>query len=436
MTRRRFFATAASLVAAARANAQGNDYRALVCVFLFGGADGNNMIVPADSAAYATYARGRQNVALPADALLRIQAQGKAYGLHPRLAALQKLYADKRMAVVANTGMLVRPVTRAEIVEGSGNNSTLPRNLYSHSDQVIQWQTSNPQGGGLGWSGRMIDSVLGSQPASISPGVSFAGNSAQLVGRLNQPTALNGSGSLGLDYLYDSPQDRARYEGLEKILGVDNGVALVSALRGMVGTGIRNAAEIRRLFTTAPPLKTVFPETGLGNQLKQVAQLLTVRATLGLRRQVFFVSQGGYDNHSNLLPALDERFNELGPALAAFYQATEELGIGNAVTTFTESEFGRTFDPSTTAGSDHAWGNHHVVLGGAVRGGEMYGRFPDLTIRGPEDAGDRGLWIPSTSTDQYAATLAAWFGVTAADLAAVFPNLRNFPAPSLGFMAS
>lgn len=436
MTRRHLLQTAASLVAAARANAQASpDYRALVCVFLFGGSDGSNMIVPADSSAYAVYARGRQGVALPPDSLLRFQAQGKAFGFHPRLAGLHKLYGDKRVAIVANTGMLVRPVTRTEVLESRGADSALPRNLFSHSDQVVQWQTSNPLGGGLGWSGRMVDAVLGSRPATISPAVSFSGNSPQLVGRLNQPTTLTGTGSLGLDYFYESPQDRARYAGVEKMLGADNGVALVSALRGVVWGGMNSAAEIRRVFASAAPLRTQFPNTGIGEQLQQVAQLLSVRRTLGLTRQVFFVSHGGYDNHSNLVQTLDERLNQLGTALTAFYNATEELGVANSVTTFTESEFGRTFDPSTTAGSDHGWGNHHLVFGGAVRGGEMYGRFPDLTIRGPADAGDRGSWIPSTSTDQYAATLASWFGVSGTGMAEVFPNLRNFSQASLGFMA-
>jgi uncharacterized protein (DUF1501 family) len=172
----------------------------------------------------------------------------------------------------------------------------------------------------------------------------------------------------------------------------------------------------------------------LGAQLQQAAQLLSVRSQLGLSRQIIFCSQGGYDTHSALVSSHAQLFAELGPALAAFYAATGELGVANQVTTFTESEFGRTFNPSSTAGSDHAWGSHHFVLGGAVKGGAMYGTFPMLEVNGPDDAADRGMWIPTTALDQYAATMASWFGVQAADLPTVFPNIANFQTTSVGFM--
>ena len=221
---------------------------------------------------------------------------------------------------------------------------------------------------------------------------------------------------------------------LQQILTFDTGMKLIGAMSGILGAGLKNAAEIQKVLTNATALKTVFPNTGLGNQLKQAAQLLSVRSALGMQRQIFFCSQGGFDNHSDLVASQDNLFNELGPALAAFYQATAELSVANQMTTFTESEFGRTFNPSSTAGSDHAWGSHHLVLGGAVNGGQMYGKFPTLVVNGPDDAGNRGQWIPSTGLDQYASTMATWFGVQPGDLPTVFPNINNFPSHDLGFM--
>lgn len=424
------FGTAASVAAQSA-----SDYKALVCVFLFGGNDGNNMIVPLDSQAYATYAKGRQSIALPARELLPIQAQGRAYGVHPGLADLHKLYQEKRLAVAANVGMLVKPLTREEVM---APRAPLPRNLYSHSDQVQQWQSSNPLGGSAtGWLGRATDVLIpdsapGAGPAF--PAISFNGNSLLLTGLRTRPANFGGNGAYGLEGIGGGGrEDAARVTAIEKMMSMETGMTLMSAFGDVLATGMRNAQELRRSFEGAPTLRTVFPQSGLGEQFKQVAQMIALRQRLGARRQVFIIGQGGYDNHSKLIEGQAGLFSTLGPALNAFYRATEELAVANSVTLFTETEFGRTFGPSSTEGSDHAWGNHQLVIGGAVKGGEMYGRFPDLTIQGPDDAGDRGYWIPTTSLDQYAASLSAWFGVPGSEMTSILPNLSNFsgkPAPA------
>jgi uncharacterized protein (DUF1501 family) len=252
---------------------------------------------------------------------------------------------------------------------------------------------------------------------------------------MTTPANISGGNAFGLETINESNSaDVARRQALEGIMTLDSGVTLVGPTSDVLLRGIRNAAEVQRALQTAPVLNTVFPNTGLGNQLKQVAQLIAAHQALGMSRQIFFVSQGGYDHHSDLLNNQFGKFAELSPALAAFYNATVEINLAQNVTTFTESEFGRTFDPSSTAGSDHAWGNHHMILGGAVRGGQMYGTFPTLALRGPDDANSRGQWIPTTSLDQYGATLASWFGVQAVDLPQVFPNLGNFATKNLGFL--
>ena len=426
-TRREFLQMCAAVAGAVKLEAQQqNSYRALVCVFQFGGHDGNNMIVPAENAAYAAYQRGRGALALAQRDLAAVSAQGKAYGFHPRLSGLRDLYQQKRVAVMANVGMLVRPVNREQYKIAD---TPLPRNLYSHSDQTQQWQSSNPNGGSAtGWGGRIADS-LPAVDALIPPVISVAGNSLLLVGQRNIPANLTPGNDFGLSYIGGSRGDQARLEALQQIMQLDSGARLVSAAQNVLATGMKNSQELRRALSGAPALKQEFPNTDLGNQLKQVGQLIASRTRLGATRQIFFCSQGGYDNHSDLLPGQDNLLGTLGPALTAFYRATEELGVAAQVTTFTASEFGRTFNASSTNGSDHAWGNHHLVMGGAVRGGEMYGEFPVHELRGPSDAGDRGVWIPTTSLDQYGAALAAWYGVAGAEMRQVFPNLANFSAP-------
>ena len=433
-TRRDFLKLACAMTAAGRLlPAQTtNDYKALVCVFLFGGNDGNNTVVPMDAAAYATYSKGRSSVALPIGTLAALSAQGQAYGLHPQLAGLRDLYLQKRVAIVANTGMLVSPLTRDQYSKGL---AATPKNLYSHSDQTLEWQSANPlSSGATGWGGRAIDVLGAASDGAFPPAVSVAGNSLLLTGSRTIPANLSPGNDFGLESIGGGRGDTARLDSLQEILTMDTGAKLVTAAGSILQKGFDNAKQVRAALAGAKPIQTVFPNSSLGSQMKQIAQIIAIRSQIGATRQVFFSSQGGYDHHTGLLAGQESRFAELGPALVAFYRATEELGVATQVTSFTASEFGRTFNPSSTDGSDHAWGSHHFVVGGGVVGGNMYGRFPALELQGPDDAGDRGTWIPSTSLDQYGATMASWFGVGSADLSTVFPNLGNFSTKSLGFV--
>jgi uncharacterized protein (DUF1501 family) len=408
-----------------------SDYKALVCIFLFGGNDGNNTIVPMDSTGYNLYSTARTTVALPQSALIPINVQnGGSYGLHNRLTAFQSAFNAGRAAVLFNVGMLVQPTTKANL-----GSVPLPRNLYSHSDQTDQWQTADPLGlSGTGWGGRVADKLFVPNNSPVPMAVATTGQPVMLNGVNTYPVNLEPGASLGFKSFGSSAGQTARMAAFEKLVTFDSGMRMVASANGVLGRSVRSAAEINALLASAPPLATVFPSSGLGNQLAQVTRLIQVRSALGFNRQIFFCGTGGYDNHSNLLPAQDGLFTTLNAAVGAFLQAMQELGTDSNVTTFTESEFGRTTNPSTEVGSDHAWGNHHFIFGGAVNGGRSYGTFPRLELRGPDDAGTRGVWIPTTSLDQYGATLAKWFGVPDADLLTIFPSLKHFSVKNLGFM--
>lgn len=415
------------------ANAQtSGGYRALVCVFLFGGNDGGNMVVPIDGARYTQYQQGRGALAIPVNQLGAVTAKGgtEGYGLHPQLEPLRQLYLQKRMAVALNVGTLVRPVTKSEIQNGA----PVPSNLYSHSDQTQQWQTSNPRGGGTGWGGRAADILQSYNTGILQPGISVNGNSLLLSGAQTRGLNVSPGSRLGLDSFGSSEGTTAREAAAQQILTFDSGVTMISTASGILSTALTAAASVNAALNSAPALATAFPQTGLGQQLAQVAQIIAARNGLGMTRQIFFAGLGGFDNHNDLLQSQVGLFNTLAQAISAFYAATVELGVADQVTTFTESEFGRTFNANTGNGSDHAWGSQHLVVGGAVKGGEAYGSLPVLQLGGPDDAGSRGLWIPSSSLDQYAATLAQWFGVQPIDLPVVFPNLPNFAAPTMGFV--
>ncbi len=412
--------------------AQGDDYRALVCVFLFGGNDCNNTLVPLEGAAFRSYQASRGPMALAQQDLLAITADdGKPYGLHPRLRTLQRLYEQRRMAVVANVGVLVRPLSRDEYRQRI---APVPVNLFSHSDQQLQWQSADPRGSARsGWGGRLAERAAG-ESASGFTALSFAGSTPYLSGDVIRGAPINAGAPVSLAGFSSAREQQARLQAFLEILELEEDSLLVRTANQRTSQGLEISRTLTRLLSGASPLKTTFPATTLGRQLESIARLIRGRNELGQRRQVFFASLGGWDHHVNLLVSHDPLLNQLDAALGAFYQATEEMGVADRVITFTASEFGRTLNANSNAGSDHGWGGHHFVIGAAVKGGRIYGRYPEVALNSADDATGRGVWIPTTSLDQYGATLASWFGVPAERLEEVFPNLRNFAPANLGFL--
>lgn len=413
-----------------------SDYKALVCVFMLGGNDGHNMLVPLNGPALTAYRAARGSLAIPDGntGVLPVTAKnGTPYGLNSGLAALQPLWAQGKLAAIANLGMLVRPTTRPQYL---GATVGLPTNLFSHSDQLISMQAGDPNGsGGTGWAGRIADATRAMNAAStFPPGISFAGSSLFCAGNIVQSTSLIPGFNLTANGLAAWPASAAaaKAQALQEIVTFNSGLSMVQAANDVRSDGI----ELNGMLTglSGGSFATVFPGTGIGQQLQQVAQLIRLRGTTGMKRQVFFCALGGFDTHSGQSWAQWDLLRQLAEGMSAFYNATAEMGIADQVTTFTASEFGRSLQPSGT-GSDHGWGNHQLIVGGAVQGGDLYGTFPDLSLGGPDDTGARGVLIPSTSLDQFGGTCARWFGVAPEDMPSVFPNLGNFATPDLGFVA-
>jgi uncharacterized protein (DUF1501 family) len=409
-------------------------YKALVCVFLSGGNDSHNMVVPLTGTEYNAYKAARGSLALPDNngALLQIQTPtGTPFGLNPGLAALHPLWLQGRLAILANTGMLVQPTTRAQYLTSA---VPVPTNLFSHSDQIQQMQSGFPStSGGTGWGARAADVV---QPlnglASFPTTMSIAGPALFCNGKVVQSASLWPGFNLDASGMSIWPQTAAtaRKNGYQQILTFDSGLELIQVANHVRQDAIALNAMMSGASAT---INTAFPGTTLGAQLLQVAKIIKLRSSTAMNRQVFFCSLGGFDTHGSQSWQHWDLLRQVSEALAAFYNATLEMGIPDAVTSFTLSDFGRTLQPSGS-GSDHGWGSHHLILGGAVKGGSMYGSFPTLALGGPDDSGTRGAFIPTTSIDQYGATLAAWLGVPMAQLQAVFPNIANFSAPTVGFM--
>jgi uncharacterized protein (DUF1501 family) len=426
------------------------DYKALVCIFMNGGNDGNNLLI--DLAQYGAYstARNTAGLAIPqsgAGGFLPLSpSSGGSYGLHPSMPEMKTLFDQGRVALLSNNGPLVEPLSRTTYQNGTGKK---PLQLFSHSDQVGLFQTAIADNvSQTGWGGRVADKTLGLNGGATFPqNISINGLNLFLTGIDTRQLAVADSSTtlanvLQLTMTGTTAEQASRLASFNQLRTYDNNFKLVKAASDTRTSAIQTD---NALSSVSPVLATVFPNTSLGRQLKQIALLIKACtdpvAGINMKRQIFFAQIGGFDTHSTQIAGQATLLTQVSQAMSAFYSATIELGVQNNVTSFTLSDFGRTLQPAgagAQAGSDHAWGNHHLIMGGSVLGNRIYGTFPTLALGGPDDTdgggSPRGRWIPSTSVEQYAATLATWYGLSSSDLPAVFPLISRFPTSNLGFV--
>lgn len=465
-----------------------SDYKALVCLFLNGGNDGSNMLIPWDTDRYNNYrgirgarlalwrdaaeAAARPDTANNPNAYYGIPLTGVAdsgYAVHNAMTGVQSLYNQNKLAFLPGVGTMVEPITRAQYRAGTRKK---PPQLFSHNDQVTEWMTSVPdQISRTGWGGRTVDKIKeelvhqGIPSGSISMSVSMAGSNTWEVGDIvNQfqvgtsgavsftnysgnrkvlmDKILRDPGAAGGDALLEAERTNLTLKDFRAIneRALLNGASLSTALARVAtgGADVTTGTAINTAFGIPTTVASYSALSNLEQQLHTIARIISQRSFLGMRRQIFFCSIGGFDTHGDQPLAHNNLMNSVSRAMSRFYAATQAIGIPEKVTTFSISDFGRTFK-SNGLGTDHAWSNHHMIMGGAVNGGRVYGTFPNQTLGGPDDtdsgSGATGRFLPTTSTDEYAATLARWFGLGEPELDLVFPNLNRFANRNLGFMA-
>lgn len=418
-------------------------YKALVCIYLAGGNNGFNMVVPTTNAGYNIYKNSRSNLAIPQGDLLGLNgfaSDGYAYGLHPSMPEAQGLFNAGNMAILGNVGTLVQPTSVAEAKAAS---VPLPRQLFSHLDQQTEWMTSLPQTTErTGWAGRIADLyVKNGYSPKLAVNISIGGSNYWQEGTSTQPYTLGVNGAPTLDVTGQTfYRGGARAQAALDLInqGATDSNLMTAEFANIEISAASKVSTVNSAFSAAGDLSTTFPsfpgfDSNLGGQLHEVAR--TIKAHAGLdSRQIFFVRLGGFDTHNNELSTQKTLLQVLSANMGAFWTAMNEIGQQDNVTLFTMSDFGRSLG-SNGDGSDHAWGNHHLIMGGAVKGGKIYGQMPDLTVGGANDVGN-GRIVPTTSTDQFGATLTQWFGVgdASGQLDSVFPNLKNFSTRSLGFL--
>jgi uncharacterized protein (DUF1501 family) len=442
-----------------------DDYKAIICLFMFGGNDANNMLIPFDDENHAAYIASRDNLGLPKVAppetpdtplILPLNGSGgdgREYAVHPNMSPLRTLFNEGKLAFLSNVGTLVAPITRAEYRAGG---AAIPPYLFSHNDQQLQWQTSLPASSRkIGWGGRLADLLKSlNEGSQLSMNISIAGNNYFQVGNEVFQYHISTNGTVGLrDYTSTNAPARQQYRGLSDNLGMTYShlfeAEYASILNRAISTDdlVRTTLGATPRFDRTPPAdgsgpndQNLFPTargstgslTGLASQLHMILRLIHAQSALSMRRQIFFCSIGGFDTHDNQIVDHANLMRTVSNAVHDFYRATETLGFADKITLFTASDFNRTYS-SNGKGSDHAWGGAQFVIGGGVDGGKIYGRMPILQSGGPDDTGNRGNWIPSISTDEYAATIAKWFGVAPANMPLVLPNIGRFALPDLGF---
>jgi uncharacterized protein (DUF1501 family) len=421
------------------------DYKAIVCVFLFGGNDHGNTVVPYDATNYALYEKIRGEVALKRADLAATAITPKAaqtltdnlqYALAPQLTALKALWDSGQCAVQLNIGPLAAPTTLAQYKSADRKKNPLPPKLFSHNDQQSVWQALGEEGTTIGWGGRLGDLAMSSNGTSSLTCISAAGNSVFVSGDTVLPYQISPG---GVSPVYSATYDfygTSMASTMKTLITQRSSNILEDAFAGVTQRGLDLqflVANALKPITIATPFNIDGQDNRLADQLSIVAKLIAARGTLGSKRQVFFVSLGGFDNHDGLLKDHGPLLAKVNEAIGQFYKATVELGVQNNVTTFTASDFGRTL-ASNGDGSDHGWGAHHFIVGGAVKGGQFYGKAPSISITSDDQVGE-GRLLPTTSVDQYAATLARWFGVSDSELPTVLPRIGNFATSNLGFMA-
>jgi uncharacterized protein (DUF1501 family) len=422
------------------AAATASDYKALVCVFLYGGNDYANTLTPYDTTQFGVYSAQRGALGFTQAALAPTLLNpttalpgGAQYALAPGLAPILPIFDAGKMAVMLNIGTLVQPTTKAQY---QANNVPLPPKLLSHNDQQSYWQSSSPEGASSGWGGRIGDLLQSGNGTSTLTCVNVAGNAVFLSGRTAVQYSVTTGGPIGLNARASLQGSTAASTLLKNLISAPGGVHDFMGAHGTVG---KRALDLYDLVSTqlaaAPITTTPFPaaadtQSSLGAQLQMVAKMISMSSQMGTKRQVFFVSTGRFDTHDGLATLHPTLMTNLANALRAFYDTTVELGVANQVTTFTGSDFGRALTANND-GTDHGWGSMHFALGGAVNGKRFYGINPTLANGGPDDIG-QGRLIPTMSVDQYAATLASWFGVTAGNLTTAVPNINNYAGSALG----
>lgn len=423
-----------------------NDYKALVCILLSGGHDSYNMLVPTSSSEYSEYSDSRSNLALGKDSLLPLNVQnsdGRTFGLHPAMTAVQELFNAGRISFIANIGTLIQPVTRQQVWDEI---VPLPLGLFSHSDQIMQWQTSTPheRSASLGWGGRIADLVRDmNSNQNISMNVSLSGTNVFQTGESTIEYAIDAyGGSVGIDgYVKEDMYDIfnvMRTRAIDNMLDFEYSDIFKKTYVDI----IRRSRDGHLLFDGAlesvGDLSTSFSDNYISQSFNMIARTMAAREQLGMKRQIFFVDFGGWDHHDELLNNQYGMLNVLSTALGEFDQALQEINLRDCVTTFSISEFGRTLT-SNGNGTDHAWGGNVLVMGGEqLNGGRIYGQYPSLALDSNLDLGG-GVFLPTTATDQYFAEIARWFDVPGSDLPLIFPNLENFydvnaPSLPLGFL--
>lgn len=448
------FAMGLAGIGEAAAFSAGNDYKALVCIFLYGGNDHNSTLMPFDSANYDLYSAIRgggpgqtaggitlARSSLAATALTptggQVLTNNLQYALAPEMTRLKALFDAGKMAPLLNVGPLVAPLTLAQYQSSNLVANPRPAKLFSHNDQQSTWQSSKPEGATDGWGGRMGDLALSSNSNSLFTCISATGNAVFLSGQQALSYQVSSGGALAVNGVKSNLYGSSAASAALRTLMTQSSNHVLEAEYNRVAKRSIDAEGVVTAALQPITLATSFtPPTGsnsLAQQLRVVARLIAARQPLGAKRQVFMVSMGGFDLHDALISNQSRLMGQLDFAMDAFYRATVELGVANNVTTFTASDFGRTLQ-SNGDGSDHGWGSHHFLMGGAVNGGRFYGVAPQISVRSTDQVG-QGRLLPTVSVDQMSATLASWFGVSASELPSIAPNIGRFSASNLGFMA-